>query len=620
MASRNNGLHGFWVRRLFRLPHLGARSLWRHQAPPSPQEIRRTERWLATARLFLAISALAAVWLDPDEIRSEWAYSLLAFYIAQGMAVMLLLRLWQQSTPAFRWVVHGADVIWPALVSRLTTTQSNSFFLFFFFVLAAAACRWGLWETLLTSVVSVALLWLDSFSLREAIMHAVNTGFSHQRLAILRAGTQDFEPKRMFMRSVYLIVMGLFLGYLAERQKRLRAEKQIAARLLGRVRMDAGLAGTLAEIVGEVLKVYGARRALIASSESASTRLSVGLVELRKGIAQLEWIDPGPCAREIYLPSLSVVSCYAIRLRSPNRFRLLGLDASGAPLRSTHAVGFQDLAEVHRFQSLAAASFSFGQELSGRIYLLDPEFTLDSQEQLHFLEELVRQLSPAVYNLYLLRRLRRRAGALERARLVRELHDGAVQSLLGVELQLDVLRRQHCDGALLGRELERIQRLLREEVLKLRELIEQSKAADIDARRLPTFLRDMVERFQRETGIHAQFQVEGEEIVLSPSVCRELGRIAQEALVNVRKHSGARQVMVELSEDQGTWRLAIEDDGRGFAFSGRISEAELDTCGQAPAVIRERVRLIQGELTIESIPGRGSRIEIRVPEVQAVVT
>jgi signal transduction histidine kinase len=78
--------------------------------------------------------------------------------------------------------------------------------------------------------------------------------------------------------------------------------------------------------------------------------------------------------------------------------------------------------------------------------------------------------------------------------------------------------------------------------------------------------------------------------------------------------------MVELSEDQGTWRLAIEDDGRGFAFSGRISEAELDTCGQAPAVIRERVRLIQGELTIESIPGRGSRIEIRVPEVQAVVT
>ena len=618
MSSNDNGLQ-VSARRRFRLPRLGARSLWRYQAPLGPEEIRQTERWLATGRLFLAISALAAVWLDPDEIRSQWAYALLAFYIAQGTAILLLLRSWQQSTPAFRWFVHGADVIWPALVSRLTTTQSNSFFLFFFFVLAAAAYRWGLWETLLTSVVSVALLWLDSFSLREAIMQAVNSGFN-QRLAILRIGTQDFEPKRLIMRSVYLIVMGLFLGYLAERQKTLRAEKQIVTRLLSRVRMDAGLAGTLAEIAGEVLKIYGARRVMIAAAESASARLSVGVVELRKGIAQLEWIDPGPLGQDSYLPVLPVVTWYATRARTRNEFRIVGLDTSGALLHLREDSALARLAETDRFRSLAAASFSFGPELSGRMYLLDPEFTLETEEQLRFLEELIRQLSPAVYNLYLLRRLRRRAGALERARLVRELHDGAVQSLLGVELQLDALRRQHAANGRLSDELERIQRLLREEVLKLRELIEQTKAADIDARRLPIFLRDMVERFQRETGIRAYFQVYGEEIVLAPPVCRELGRIAQEALVNVRKHSGARQVTVELSEDQGTWQLVIEDDGRGFAFSGRISEPELDGISQAPAVIRERVRLIQGELTIESNPGRGSRIEIRVPEVQPLAS
>ena len=616
MSSNDNGFRGL-VGRRFRLPRLGARSLWRHQAPPTPEEIRRTERWLASARLFLAISALAAVWLDHDEIRSQWAYALLGFYIAQGTAIMLLLRSWHESTPAFRWVVHGADVIWPALISRLTTTQSNSFFLFFFFVLAAAAYRWGLWETLLTSVVSVALLWLDSLSLREAIMQAVNSGFT-QHLDILRTGIQDFEPKRLFIRSVYLVVMGLFLGYLAERQKRLRAERQIAARLLARVRMDAGLAGTLVEIMGELLKIYGARGALIAASESAAARLSVGVVRLRKGIAQLEWIDPGPLGKETYLPQLPVATCYVSRARHGRDFRVVGLNAEGSVVHLKDGSPIARLAEVDAFRSLAAASFSFGQELSGRIYLLDPEFALDEDEQLRFLEELVRQLSPAVYNLYLLRRVRRRAGALERARLVRELHDGAVQSLLGVELQLDVLRRQHSASEVLSQELERIQHLLREEVFKLRELIEQTKAAEIDAQRLPTFLRDMVERFQRETGIRAQFEVRGEEIVLTPSVCRELGRIAQEALVNVRKHSGARQVTVELLEDQGTWQLAIEDDGRGFAFSGRVSEPELDGLGQAPAVIRERVRLIQGELTIESKPGRGSRIEVRVAEVQSV--
>ena len=65
--------------------YLRPRSLWRNHVPLSPEEVRRTERWLATARVFLAISALITVWMDPAEIRSIWAYALLAIYIAQGM-------------------------------------------------------------------------------------------------------------------------------------------------------------------------------------------------------------------------------------------------------------------------------------------------------------------------------------------------------------------------------------------------------------------------------------------------------------------------------------------------------------------------------------------------------
>src|SRR5262249_52402626 len=148
--------------------HLRPRSLWRDQVPLSPEEVRRTERWLATARVFLAISALIAVWMDPAEIRSVWAYALLVVYIAQGTAIMLLLRWHQQSTPSFRLVVHGGDVVWPALISLFTTSQSNPFFLFFLFVLAAAAYRWGVWETVMTAVASLSLLWLGSLTLSVA--------------------------------------------------------------------------------------------------------------------------------------------------------------------------------------------------------------------------------------------------------------------------------------------------------------------------------------------------------------------------------------------------------------------------------------------------------------------
>ena len=112
--------------------------------------------------------------------------------------------------------------------------------------------------------------------------------------------------------------------------------------------------------------------------------------------------------------------------------------------------------------------------------------------------------------------------------------------------------------------------------------------------------------------------IEADEISLPSPVCRELARIVQEALVNVRKHSGAKQVTVQLVEADGKWELTIEDDGAGFPFAGKISQAELDSSGRVPAIIRERVRLIQGELTIESKPGSGARLEILVPQAELV--
>jgi signal transduction histidine kinase len=187
-----------------------------------------------------------------------------------------------------------------------------------------------------------------------------------------------------------------------------------------------------------------------------------------------------------------------------------------------------------------------------------------------------------------------------------------------VEMQVDVLRRHSQVSDSLTGELERIQGLLREEVLKLRALMQEMKSTEVDARKLPGFLRDTVQRFQRETGIAAKFVMGADEVVLPHAVCRELARIAQEGLVNVRKHSGAKQVSVQLLQEDGKWQLVIEDDGAGFPFCGRIAQSELDLSGRAPVMIRERVRLIQGELTIESKPGKGSRVEVSVPQVQLV--
>jgi len=169
-----------------------------------------------------------------------------------------------------------------------------------------------------------------------------------------------------------------------------------------------------------------------------------------------------------------------------------------------------------------------------------------------------------------------------------------------------------------GPELGRIQGLLREEVLKLRELMQQMKSLDVDSRKLLGFFHDTVERFQRETGIAARFVSEVGEVDMPQQTCRELARIVQEGLVNVRKHSQAKHVLVRLGSYDGKWQVVIEDDGRGFPFAGRLSHSELEVGHKGPVVIKERLRLIAGELTIESNPGQGSRLEINIPQNREV--
>jgi two-component system nitrate/nitrite sensor histidine kinase NarX len=185
--------------------------------------------------------------------------------------------------------------------------------------------------------------------------------------------------------------------------------------------------------------------------------------------------------------------------------------------------------------------------------------------------------------------------------------------LISVEMQVDVLRRQLEAGRAIGGELGRIQSLLREEVLKLRDLMQQMKSIDVDSQRLLGALRDTVERFQRETGTSARFVTDLDQLDMPQRTCREMLQIVHEGLVNVRKHSQARHAMVRLAASPGGWNLTMEDDGKGFPFTGRYNMQQMTDAGIGPMIIMERVSLIDGELTVESNPGQGTRLEVTVP-------
>jgi signal transduction histidine kinase len=377
--------------------------------------------------------------------------------------------------------------------------------------------------------------------------------------------------------------------------------------------VEAGLTGTLQQISRQIASMYAAGRLLIASQEIHSRRTFLGELNNVSGTpGDFTWLNSVPRDAKNYLEDFPGQVCYA--RKEKDRWSLIALDQHGNQVPSPSTESLLRLRERESFQSLIAISFVFGGEWRGRVFVFDPSWQGEKQEELRFLLDLIRQIGPAVYNVYLLHRLRRRAGAAERTRVARELHDGAVQSLIAVEMQVDVLKRQAENSPqVVSGELGRIQGLLREEVLKLRELMQQMKSIDVDSRRFLNVVRDAVERFERETGISARFVTDLEILEMPDKVCRELLRIVQEGLVNVRKHSKARHTLVRLSSNASEWSLTLEDDGGGFPFSGRLRQDELDHSGKGPNIIKERVRLIAGTLTVESNPGLGARLEIKVP-------
>jgi two-component system nitrate/nitrite sensor histidine kinase NarX len=229
-------------------------------------------------------------------------------------------------------------------------------------------------------------------------------------------------------------------------------------------------------------------------------------------------------------------------------------------------------------------------------------------------------LAPALHNIYLVSYRRSHTVRQERARLARQLHDGPIQSLIGAEMQVDALcRRADADSRvrLPAIELRNVQAILRQEVLGLRELMVRMKPLDVTPEELPAYLSQVVNRFSRDSGIRGSFVAEGPPAGPARQHCVELARLVQEALSNVRKHSGATRVSVSLRTRDDGVSLVVEDNGRGFAFEGSMTITKDSPTSSAPEVLRESVESLGGQLVIDSKPGRGARLEITIRTASA---
>jgi signal transduction histidine kinase len=203
----------------------------------------------------------------------------------------------------------------------------------------------------------------------------------------------------------------------------------------------------------------------------------------------------------------------------------------------------------------------------------------------------------------------------ERLRLARDLHDGLLQSLTAIKLQLE--RVHHLAGFNAAEAQERlraVQELIAHDQQELRTFITQLRPRALAAHSLPLSnrLTALGARFRQQWGIEVAVTLTPSFARVSDSVGGELFNLVAESLANAAKHAQASRIDVSVNILDGMAEIDIEDDGHGFPFHGTYDLAALDAEHRGPVTLRERVASLRGSMLLHSSQ-QGARIQMRIP-------
>lgn len=551
---------------------------------PHAAEHRHLERQITFARPIFMVLALVDLFELRPASAGHQALIFVAVYLAAAVALVLL------EGPRLGIELRiPLEVDLTALAAFLVITPSVvAFWFLYLFVAFAAGIRWGLRRAvMLAGVVTLALL------VRTAVRQPVH--WPAISWAALVIGT---------------FAAGAGLGFLGERHRRHAAEHEFLARISGLLQVEQGVAESLRQALGELARAFDCERALLVFCDADLERIFVW--KARAGESGRISPENLPLARgDGYL-----------------------LDAPDASLCWNDLEGTGDgfgwnrqdarrLADVPRppgstrkeldLRSMLSVTFEFNGHPAGRVLLYNGRRRFSPQD-LRWLERIVRHLGPPLENLFLLRHLRARAIDGERSRISRDLHDGILQTLLSVEIQLDVLRRkvsQVPEQAAAG--LATLQQTVRNETEELRRMVTDLRPLRVQSADLVDLMGGFAERFRNESGLPLDLLIDSAELQVPDRVCRDLFQIYRESLHNIKKHARATHVVVKLWQDDSRVVLVVDDNGEGFSFAGRFTGDELDRLRLGPISIKERTRSVGGLLTVESSPGHGARLTIEVP-------
>ena len=233
-----------------------------------------------------------------------------------------------------------------------------------------------------------------------------------------------------------------------------------------------------------------------------------------------------------------------------------------------------------------------------------------SDEDRALLETLASHLAGAIEGLRAAALHRETAVAEERGFIARELHDSIAQSLAFLKIQLGLLRGElkRQDPARIEKTLLELDAGVHESLGDVRELLVHFRTRT-NTEDIAPALKTTLQKFEHQTGLATHFEVVGDGLPLAADVQVQVLHVVQEALSNVRKHARARGVWIEVQQAP-QWRVEVRDDGCGFVQG----PAEPEQTHVGLRIMRERASRIGATVEVESVPGAGTCVVLRLPE------
>jgi len=552
---------------------------------PHAAERRHLERQITYARAVFLILTLTALFLEEPQQHGRACLVFLLAYLVVAVGLLWL----QQTQRHIDWRVPMPVDLGVLGVVLLLAPSIVPFWLLYLFVAWAAGIRWGLQRSIeLAGGVTLVVLLHTAYYARPEWSQFLSW-------VALLAGTST---------------AGVGLSFLGERYQRQAAQQSLLARLVGMLQVEQGTAESLRFTLHELANAFQCEKAILAFRDTDLERMFLWIVsEDQQGRITPE-SRPLSQADAFLLSRPEALVCWN-SIDSPGRG--FGWDRRTGRALAELPVIPEDARKELGLRSFMNVPMDFGGHSAARIMLCNGRRRWWPQD-LHWLDQVVCHLGLPLHNLFLLRHMRARAIEHERSRISRDIHDGILQTLLSVDMQLGVLQRKvrrAPDQAAAG--IESLQQTVRSETTELRRMVTDMRPIGVESADLVELMQGFAERFRNESGLALDLLLDADDLQAPDRVCRDLFQIYREALHNVKKHAHATHVVVKLWQSDTQVTLMIDDNGQGFSFAGRYMGDELERLRLGPISIKERARSVGGLLTVESTPGHGARLTVEVP-------